>query len=147
MNYQNTSIRQNLLTPKLLFFIFSFTVLSFLTSCEKDEVKGSFLISGKVVSEADGTGVKNIIVEVRDFKLIETSHTDWNGEFMAEIYDFPGDRTFQVRFSDTDGPVNGEFDSFDTTVVFKDPVFVKGDEEDWAGYCEKVLNVKLNPKK
>jgi putative lipoprotein (rSAM/lipoprotein system) len=147
MNYQNTYMRQNLLNAKLLFFIFSFAILSFLTSCEKDEVKGSFLISGKVFSEADSTAVRNIIVEVRDTKLVETSHTDWNGEFMAEIYDFPGDRTFQVRFSDTDGTLNGEFVSFDTTVVFKDPVFVNADGEDWAGYCEQILNVKLKPKK
>jgi len=130
-----------------LLLVLSITVLSFTTSCKKDEAKGNFVITGKVVSKADNNPVRDIIIEVRDTKLLETSFTDYYGDYNAGIYDFPGDRTFNVRFSDTDGALNGEFESFDTTVVFKNPVFINGNGSDWAGYVDLILNVKLKPKK
>jgi hypothetical protein len=143
-----TPIKLKLLKSTNLLLVFSITVLSVITSCEKDKPQeGNFVISGIVVSKADNNPVRDIIVEVRDTKLIETSFTNYDGDYMVGIYDFPGDRTFNVRFSDTDGALNGEFESFDTTAVFKNPVFIKGDNEDWAGYCDLILNVKLKPKK
>jgi putative lipoprotein (rSAM/lipoprotein system) len=142
-----TSTKQKILKPtNLLIFIF-ISVLGLCTSCKKDEAKGNFVITGKIVSKADNNPVRDIIVEVRDTKLLETSFTDYYGEYWAAVNDFPGDRTFNVRFSDTDGALNGEFESFDTTVVFKDPVFINGDGSDWAGYVDLILNVKLKPKK
>jgi putative lipoprotein (rSAM/lipoprotein system) len=138
---------QKFLKSTNLLIVIFISVLGLCTFCKKDEAKGNFVITGKVVSKADNTPVRDIIIEVRDAKLLETSFTDYYGEYWAGINDFPGDRTFNVRFSDTDGALNGEFESFDTTVVFKNPVFINGNGSDWAGYCDLIVNVKLKPKK
>jgi putative lipoprotein (rSAM/lipoprotein system) len=142
-----TPTMQKFLKSTNLLIVIFISVLGLCTSCQKDEAKGNFVITGKVVSKADNNPVRDIIVEVRNTKLLETSFTNYYGDYDAGIYDFPGDRTFSVRFSDTDGALNGEFESFDTTVVFKDPVFINGNGSDWAGYVDLILNVKLKPKK
>ena len=97
-----TPIKLKLLKSTNLLLVFSITVLGFNTSCKKDEPKGNFVITGKVVSKADNNPVRDIIIEVRDTKLLETNFTDYDGDYTAGIYDFPGDRTFNVRFSDID---------------------------------------------
>ena len=140
-------IKQKFLKSANLLMVFSIAVMGFYTSCKKADAKGNFVITGNVVSMTDNTPVRDIVVEVRDTKLLETGFTYYCGDYNVGIYDFPGDRTFNVRFSDTDGALNGEFESFDTTVVFKDPVFIEGNGSDWAGYCDLILNVKLKPKK
>ena len=142
-----TPINLDLLKSTKLLLVFSISVLGFCSSCKKDETKGYFVITGKVESMVDNTPVRDIIVEVRDTKLLETSFTNDDGVYSAGIYDFPGDRTFCVRFSDTDGALNGEYESFDTTIVFKDPIFINDDGSDWAGYADQFVNVKLKPKK
>jgi len=142
-----TPTMQKFLKSTNMLIVIFISALGLCTSCEKDKPQGNFVISGIVVSKEDNKPVRDIIIEVRDAKLLETSYTDYDGDYMVGIYDFPGDRTFNVRFSDTDGALNGIFESFDTTAVFKNPVFIKGDNEDWAGYCDLILNVKLKPKK
>ena len=54
---------------------------------------------------------------------------------------------FNIEFIDIDGAENGEYQSLDTIVEFKDPHFTGGDGDWYAGETSKEFNIQLNPKK
>jgi len=128
--------------------------LGFSTACKKEEVRyeygvpnAGFIINGKIESVLTSKPIPDIIIEVREMRLVKTGFSDGNGKYQITIGDSPDDKTYQLRFSDTDGPLNGEYESLDTTVVFNDPKFRDGDGKWFVGYTEQELNIKLLPKK
>lgn len=137
-------------------------MLGFSFACKKEPVllygtpHADFIISGEVKSATDGQAIPEIIVEVRkEYNeetglvrvLIETGFSEDNGKYSVKIGDDPDDQTYQLRFADTDGALNGEFESLDTTVIFRDPKFTNGDGSWFRGVAEQEINIKLKPKK
>jgi putative lipoprotein (rSAM/lipoprotein system) len=145
----------------LILFILS--LLGFSTSCKKEEPllmygtpHATFSIVGEVKSATDGKVIPEIIVEVRkEYNeetglvrvLVETGFSEDNGKYNVMIGDDPVDQTYQLIFTDTDGALNGEFESLDTTVVFKDPKFANGDGSWFRGVAEQEMNIELKPRK
>jgi hypothetical protein len=56
-------------------------------------------------------------------------------------------QTYSVKFQDIKGEALRQYSDLDTTVEFKNPVFVKGDGHWYSGETEKDIDVKLKPKK
>jgi putative lipoprotein (rSAM/lipoprotein system) len=145
------------------FILFLLSIIGFSSSCKKEEhvllygtPHATFSIIGEVKSATDGQAIPEIIVEVRkEYKeeaglvrvLVETGFSEGNGKYNVMIGDDPVNQTYQLRFTDTDGAQNGEYESLDTTVVFKDPKFTDGDGSWFRGVAEQELNIKLQPKK
>jgi len=141
------------------------SLLGFSTSCDNENHSmmygvphATFLISGNVKSAANDEVIPEIIVEIRESRkteagkdtigmLIGTGFTYPTGEFETQVGGFPADATFHVKFLDTNGPIDGEYETLDTTIVFKDPKFTGGDGSWYSGRAEQELNVKLKPKK
>jgi len=129
------------------------SILGFSSSCKKDDSRmygtphASFIINGKIESAATNTPIPEIIVEMRNINLVETGFSNIDGNYNLTAGDFPGDKTYQIKFIDIDGALNGEYETLDTTVVFTKPKFTDGDGSWFAGYTEQELNVKLKPKK
>jgi len=118
----------------------------------------SFIITGKVESAATNTLIPEIIVEMRevgnsqdgqsDSILVATSFSSsWSGSYYLLDTNTPDDKTYRVKFIDIDGPLNGEYETLDTTVVFTKPKFTGGDGSWNYGYIDQDLNVKLKLKK
>lgn len=139
------------------------SVLGFSSACKKDEVRylygspnAEFIMRGEVKSAADNKLIPEIIVEVRKeyttdggltSVLVQTGFSEGNGNYRIVVGDNPGDQTFHLKFTDTDGALNGEYETLDTTLVFKDLKFTNGDGSWYAGSTEKEVNIKLKPKK
>lgn len=101
----------------------------------------TFKVKGKVTSD---TGSK--IPGIRVIMQNDTSLTDPEGIFQVQTNDFPGDKNFKVKFDDTDGELNGAFQSLDTIVSFVNPEFKDGDDHWYLGETSKEFDVKLKPK-
>jgi len=128
------------------------SILGFSSSCknggeEYGTPHATFIISGKIESATNNTEIPDIIVEVRETRLVATGFSRYDRGYDVAVEDFPADHTYQIKFTDTDGALNGEYETLDTTVVFKDPKYTNGDGEWYRGYTEKELNIKLKPKK
>ena len=102
--------------------------------------------------------IPDIIVEMRNVmktengqsfsRLTETTFSDNIGNFtLTDKGASPMDHTYQIKFTDTDGAINGEYETLDTTIVFQNPKFTNGDGEWYLGSTEQELNIKLKPKK
>ena len=139
------------------------SILGFSSSCKKDEVlllygspHAQFIMRGDVKSAADNKLIPEIIVEVREeypseggltSVLVRTGFSEDNGKYRVVVGDNSRDHTFHLKFVDTDGALNGEYESLDTTVVFKDAEFTNGDGSWYIGSTEQEVNIKLKPKK
>ena len=78
----------------------------------------------------------------------DSTTTDNDGKYQVSDRDgFPADQLFTIKFHDTDGPLNGEYENLDTVVQFKDPKFTNGDGHWYQGETTKDFNVTLNKKK
>jgi putative lipoprotein (rSAM/lipoprotein system) len=154
-------IKLKLLNSSNSFILLVLSLLGFSTSCNKEGFymygshHATFKINGEVKSATDGKLIPEIIVEVRKVyqeesglivDMVETGFSDENGKYEVNMGDGPVDQTYHLRFSDTDGALNGEFESLDTTVVFKDPVFTNGDGSWYSGEAEQEINIELKPK-
>jgi len=115
-----------------------------------------FIVKGNIVSAADNKPIPDIIVEMRILWTIEgqqpatrltaTDFSHYNGDYRVTAgaeYNL----NYQLKFTDTDGALYGQYETLDTTIVFQDPVFTNGDGHWYSGYAEKELNIKLKPKK
>lgn len=144
-------------TNSLIFFLIS--ILGFSLSCKKDEPvlmygtpHACFIINGKIESAETNNLIPDIIVEMREVfeqegsRLTATGFSRFNGEYTVDMTASPKDHTLQLKFTDTDGALNGEYESLDTTIVFQDPKFTNGDGSWYRGTAEKELNIKLKPK-
>jgi len=110
-----------------------------------------FIVKGKVGTAANSpvAGIKvEMSMEANSYLLNTASSAESTGAYkVTGGGQFPDDQTFKIKFTDVDGALNGEFETLDTTVVFKDPKFTGGDGNWYHGQTEKELNVKLKPKK
>lgn len=142
---------------------FLLTILGFSSSCdplrtEYGTPSADFILKGKIVSAANNNPIQDIIIEMRRVektqdgqtfvKVTDTSFSEYEGNFtLTDQSAFPKDQTYQIKFTDTDGLQNGEYEPLDTTIVFENPVFINGNGHWYSGQTEKELNVKLKPKK
>jgi putative lipoprotein (rSAM/lipoprotein system) len=134
------------------FILFLVSFLGFSSACKKEDamylygtLSPGLTIKGKIVSAADSKPIPDIIIEIRDVELVKTRFSDSEGNYSATVDDVASKPYYKVKFVDTDGARNGEFESLDTTLIFKDPV---NEGEKWfINYTEQELNVKLKPKK
>lgn len=125
-------------------------ILGFGTSCEQlarceyGTPSAKFIVSGKVVSSETNLPVQNIRVVMKG----DTTFTNASGEYqVTDKYGFPANQTYSVKFQDIKGETLRQYSDLDTTVEFKNPVFIKGDGHWYEGETEKDIDVKLKPKK
>lgn len=141
------------------------SLLGFSTACKDEDTArmyGSpmhgYSINGNVNSAVDNSQIQDIKVEMYlipeiggqpEAQLSGAARSDLHGRYVLNDYgNAPiSDHAYLVRFTDVDGALNGEFQSLDTTVVFKDVKFTGGDGEWNMGIAEKELYIKLKPKK
>lgn len=146
----------------LIVFLISF--LGFASSCDPlggktmyGSPSANFIVKGKVGTAINSpiAGIKvemsmeiNNGTEKVSYLLNTASSAESTGIYKVTGYgQWPGDKTFMLKFTDIDGALNGEFETLDTTVVFKDPKFTGGDGNWYEGQAEKEVNVKLKAKK
>jgi len=135
-------------------------VLGFSTSCnpfpgtEYGVPHARFTIKGKVTSSANNNPVPNIKVRMdgdtatRSFMEADSAYCDSNGNYqVSDKYGFPDSHSYSIRFSDMDGSTNGDFQTLDTVIEFKDPVFTGGGSNWDNGETQKEINIVLKPKK
>lgn len=101
-----------------------------------------FKVKGNVKSEAASTPIPKIKVVMGQ----DTVVTDKFGNYQVENMEFPQDHTFLVKFEDVDGTANGEYQSRDTTIEFRDPEFTGGTDSWYRGETTKELNITLKDK-
>ena len=126
------------------------TILGFASSCgdslaEYGAPSAKFIVNGTVTSEKNEP-IENIRVTMRG----HTTSTDPDGFYKVSHKGegaFPDDQTFDIQFHDIDGELNGEYETTDTMVVFKDPEFTGGDGDWYDGETTKKFDVKLTKKK
>lgn len=141
------------------------SLLGFSTACkEEDEARmyGSphayFTIAGEIKSSETQMPIPDIIIEMRHktnvgegytaTRLVDANFSNASGGFdVSEMSTSKEDRTYQVKFTDTDGRINGEYESLDTMIVFQDPQFINGDDSFYLGSVKKELQIHLKPKK
>jgi putative lipoprotein (rSAM/lipoprotein system) len=153
------AIRRKLLHSINSLILLLISLLGFTTSCEVEAEYGTphadFIINGKVESATDNKSIPDIIVEMRRVPLkgstfqsylVGTSFSYENRNYYISATEAPEEQAFQITFTDTDGTLNGEYETLDTIVIFKDPKFTHGDGSWYKGYTEKELDVQLKPK-
>lgn len=138
--------------------------IGFITACKDDEKEiepptAYYVVKGEVRSSADNKLVPEIIIEMRlvkimpkgdsIFNMVSTSFSNiWSPEYyLSEMYTLQEDRTYLISFRDTDGDLNGEYESLDTIVVFQNPVFEGAYGANYLGSVYRTINVELKPKK
>jgi len=135
--------------------VFLLTLLGFATSCgdnfggtEYGTPHADFIVKGTVLSASTNLPIEHIRLIMRDSitQYPDTAFTDLNGKYLFNRMGFPADHTFMINLVDIDGTAKGEFQSLDTTIVFKNPVFTGGDGHWNSGKTEKELNLKIKPK-
>lgn len=143
-----------------LFIFFLIPVLVFTTSCEDeppDYGPAYFIVNGDIKSTETNQPIPDIIVELRrvvnsedgqsNSSLVATDFSDTTGSYgLSEMFAFSENHTYQIKFTDTDGALNGEYETLDTTVVFGDPKFTYVNGSWKLDTVEKELNVQLKPK-
>ena len=131
-----------------LISILGFSGVCVLDSCaygtpvEYGTPNASFIVKGTVKSENDSS----LIPQIRVVMGYDSTLTDASGNYQVENSDFPQDQSYLLKFKDIDGSVNGEYQTLETTVEFKDPQFTGGSDSWYSGRTEKVVNVNLKPK-
>ena len=147
------------------FIVFLISFLGFASSCDilggkamYGTPSADFIVKGKV----EDTDSKNPIVGVKMEMSREMNSK--NGKVFVDVgssfsvestgkYEvtdnqaFPEDQNYKIKFRDIDGVQNGEYEPLDTTIIFQNPKFAKGDGSWYIGQTEKVVNVELKPKK
>jgi len=158
------SIKLKFLKSTNSLIVLLISLLGFSSSCKKEDQKymygvphANYIISGVVKSAADDQAVPEIIVEIRSIdriqegqageRLVGTGFTYFDGNYSSTVYGDSGEQSYHVKFIDTDGALNGEYETLDTTIVFKNPKYTDGDGSWYRGIAEQELNVKLKPKK
>ncbi len=142
-------LKLNLLKKYNSILMLLLTLLGFSTSCENNESpveygtpSAKFIVAGKVVSEDNSQAIPQIRVVMG----YDTAYSDQEGNYQVMQNYFPTDQSFLLEFEDVDGSENREFQSLDSTVVFKDSEFTGGDGKWYSGEAEKTVNIKLKPK-
>jgi len=135
------------------------SILGFLPSCDHtgakygpppdivkhniyDTIHARFIIKGTVLSEKENKVIPNIKVN----QGTDSVFTDINGKFQIETMSFPNDNMQDITLQDIDGKANGEFQSLDVQVDFKDVPFSGGDGNLNKGEAVKEIDIMLKPK-
>ncbi len=144
--------------------VFLLSLLGFASSCDIQGGKAmygtpsaDFIVKGKVENTLNKP-IAGIKVEMS--KMVDTGAEELSvpldsilSVVSTGIYEvtasdqFPKEQIFNVKFTDVDGLLNGEYESLDTTVVFQNPKFTNGTDAWYQGQTEKEVDVKLKPKK
>lgn len=132
-----------------LLSILGFSTACSLSSCEYGSPGmeygtpyATFKVKGSVKSAETLKPIPAIRVVMRD----DTTYTDASGNYQVEDMEFPKDQSIVIYFEDTDGKLNGEYQSLDTIAEFKDPKFTGGKGGWDNGETVKELDVKLTTK-
>jgi len=131
-----------------LLSILGFSAVCVLNGCaygtpvEYGVPNASFIVKGTVKSENNSALIPHIRVVMGN----DSTYTDSSGNYQVENNGFPQDQSYLLKFKDIDGSVNGEYQTQDTIVEFKDPQFTGGSDSWYAGRTEKVVNVNLKSK-
>jgi putative lipoprotein (rSAM/lipoprotein system) len=131
-------------------------LLGFSTACEPlggteyGVPHARFIVKGKIVS-SDGNipvpGIKVRMQQDTNIRYYDSAFSETNGNYLVDVQDFPESQTYKIEFIDTDGTANGEFQTLDTVVEFKEPTFTGGSGSWDQGETQKIFNVALKPKK
>ena len=126
------------------------SALGFASSCSKPDPvaeygvpSAKFTINGTIQDKESNTPIENIKVSIHQ----QTVAADAQGKYQITEDGFGGDMTFNIQYRDEDGAANGEYNDLDTIIEFKNPQFVNGDGNWYAGETSKEFDVKLTPKK
>lgn len=119
----------------------SFGGCAYGTPVEYGTPTATFKVTGKVNTEEDEK-----IKGIRVIMYNDTAYTDTDGKFKVQTVNFPAEVDLDIKFDDTDGELNGAFQSLDTIVSFVDPEFKNGDGHWYQGETSKEFNVKLKSK-
>jgi len=159
-----TKIKNRFLRSYNALIVSLISFLGFASSCDPIGGKvmygtpsADYIVKGKVGTAAN-TPVAGIKVEMSmeinngtekvSYLLNSTSSAESTGAYKVSAGgQSPEGESFKIKFTDIDGALNGEFETLDTTIVFKDPKFTGGDGHWYHGQTEKEVNVKLKPKK
>ena len=127
------------------------SALGILSSCDKNNGGGivaeygcpnaDFIVKGCISSNSTGAKIKNIKVVSQD-----SVYSDLAGNYHLIMNAFPQNQTFTLHFKDIDSTENGNYEDFDTTVVFENPQFTNGDGDWYSGQTTKELDIKLESK-
>jgi putative lipoprotein (rSAM/lipoprotein system) len=150
-------IRNRFLTSYNVILTALMALLGFATSCERfggteyGVPHASFIVKGKIVSAEGNSPVPNIKVRMQIDSLsmqTDSAYSDSKGNYqVVDEFGFPISHSYSIKFTDIDGTANGEFQTLDTVVEFKDPVY-KGGDGNWdSGETKKEFNIVLKPKK
>jgi len=101
----------------------------------------TFKIFGKVTSE-DGEQIPYIKVKAA-MHHYDSSYTNEAGEYTLVLNSFPSDQDFHMEYADVDGPLNGSYQTKDTTVSFVNPQFENGDGSWYSGEASKKVDIQL----
>jgi putative lipoprotein (rSAM/lipoprotein system) len=148
------NINRFLITSSNKFLAFLLFVLGFSAACsevaceygaqmEYGAPHASFIVKGKVTR----ANTEQAIPDIRVIMGYDTSYSDQNGNYRAEQSAFPTDQSFLLEFTDMDGPQNGQYEAFDTTIEFVDPQFTGGDGDWDRGETEMDIDIRLTPLK
>ncbi|HAH23311.1 MAG TPA: hypothetical protein DCL77_06070 [Prolixibacteraceae bacterium] len=140
------------------------SILGFSLSCKKNDPvveygspHASFIVKGTIESATADKLIPDIIVEMRHITngepgqseslLMDTDFSNINGYYyLSDPYYTLEDQTYEIKFTDTDGTLNGQYETLDTTIVFKNPKFLGGDGKWDLGSVQKELKIKLKPR-
>jgi putative lipoprotein (rSAM/lipoprotein system) len=150
-------IRNRFLTSYNVILTALMAMLGFANSCERfggteyGVPHASFIVKGKIVSSEGNIPVPNIKVRMQIDSVSmqhDSAYSDSKGIYqVVDKFGFPISHSYSITFIDTDGTANGEFQTLDTIVEFKDPVYTGGDGNWDSGETQKEFNVVLKPKK
>jgi len=132
-----------------LIISFLVSLLGFATACEPIGAteygvpQARFTVKGKVTTVVTGAPVANIKVKM----LRDSTISDASGNYQISGIEFPHSQSIPIKYMDMDGTLNGELQTLDTVVEFKDPKFTGGDGHWFQGETEKEFNIALKPKK
>ena len=105
-----------------------------------------FKVTGTVTNETNAK-ISNIRVVMHSGESLgeqtDTSFTDINGAYIVQTLTYPSEQDFSIKFDDIDGTLNGIYQSKDSIVSFKNPVFENGNDPWYQGETSKELNIKL----
>lgn len=155
-DYKMKIIKRRFLSGYNVIITALMALLGFATSCEPlggteyGVPHARFIVKGKIVSAQGNTPVPDVTIRMQqdtNTRYCDSANSDSNGNYLVDMQGFPTSQTYLIKFTDTDGSANGEFETLDTVVEFKNPVYTGGDGNWDQGETQKMMNVTLKPKK
>ncbi len=101
-----------------------------------------FVLKGTVISEKKNKHIPNIKI----IQGTDTVYSDMNGKFIVEKNAALYDNVINIKLQDDDGKTNGEFQTLNMDVDFKDVPFSGGSGSWDKGEAVKEMDIKLKSK-